>query len=109
LQCFRKALQLLGLSCSAHSGTCHAVRELLVCLERLLWLGMVLLTVGVLAGILMPHHGEDAWKHVFAAIGVWTGYVTLMGTKRVRGLTGRRFSLGAVLLFVLSLGVFAFV
>jgi len=85
------------------------VRELLVCLERLLWLGMVLLTVGVLAGILMPHHGEDAWKHVFAAIGVWTGYVALMGTKRVRGLTGRRFALGAVLLFVLSLGVFAFV
>ena len=68
-----------------------------------------MLTVGVVAGILMPHYGEDAWKHVFAAIGVWAGYVALMGIKRVRGLTGRRFALGAVLLFVLSLGVFAFV
>ena len=34
---------------------------------------------------------------------------TLLGVKQVRGLTGRRFSLSAVLLFILSLAVFAFV
>jgi len=85
------------------------VRELLVSLERLLWLGMVLLTVGVVAGILMPHETEGGWKHVFVAVGVWGGYVALMAVKRVRGLTGRKFALGAVALFVLSLGVFAFV
>jgi ABC-type uncharacterized transport system permease subunit len=84
------------------------VRELLVSLERLLWLGMVLLTVGVVAGVLMPL-GEDAMAHLIAAVGVWLGYVILMVTKRVRGITGRRFALGAVALFVLSLGVFAFV
>jgi ABC-type uncharacterized transport system permease subunit len=84
------------------------VRELLVSLERLLWLGMVLLTVGVVAGVLMPL-GEDAMAHLIAAVGVWLGYVVLMVTKRVRGITGRRFALGAVALFVLSLGVFAFV
>ena len=84
------------------------VRELLVSLERLLWLGMVLLTVGVIAGLLMPL-GKDALGHLIAAIVVWLGYVVLMVTKRVRGLTGRRFALGAVALFVLSLGVFAFV
>jgi ABC-type uncharacterized transport system permease subunit len=84
------------------------VRELLVSLERLLWLGMVLLTVGVIAGLLMPL-GKGAMAHLIAAVGVWLGYVVLMVTKRVRGMTGRRFALGAVALFVLSLGVFAFV
>ena len=61
-----------------------------------------------IAGILMPH-GEGAMAHLVAAVGVWVGYVVLMGTKRVRGLTGRKFALGAVVMFVLSLGVFAFV
>lgn len=84
------------------------VPELLVSLERLLWLGMVLLTVGVIAGVLMPL-GKGAMAHLIAAVGVWLGYVILMVTKRVRGMTGRRFALGAVALFVLSLGVFAFV
>ncbi len=84
------------------------VPELLVSLERLLWLGMVLLTVGVIAGVLMPS-GKGAMAHLIAAVGVWLGYVILMVTKRVRGITGRRFALGAVALFVLSLGVFAFV
>jgi ABC-type uncharacterized transport system permease subunit len=84
------------------------VRELLVSLERLLWLGMVLLTFGVIAGLLMPL-GKGALAHLIAAVAVWAGYVVLMVTKRVRGMTGRRFALGAVALFVLSLGVFAFV
>ncbi|MFD2255775.1 cytochrome c biogenesis protein CcsA [Luteolibacter algae] len=84
------------------------VRELLVSLERLLWLGMGLLTFGVLAGLLMPH-GEDAMGHLIAAVAVWVGYLVLMIVKRVRGITGRRFAIAAVALFVLSLGVFAFV
>lgn len=85
------------------------VRELLVSLERLLWLGMALLTVGLVAGILMPHETSGAWKHVLIASGVWAAYVALMVVKRVRGITGRKFALGAVAFFVLSLGVFAFV
>lgn len=84
------------------------VRELLVSLERLLWLGMFLLTIGVAAGILMPH-GEGAWAHLIAAVCVWISYVTLMVTMRVRGLTGRKFAVGAVVIFIFSLGVFAFV
>lgn len=84
------------------------VRELLVSLERLLWLGMVLLSAGVVAGLLMPH-GEGAMGHLIAAVAVWTGYVVMMVVKRVRGITGRKFAFGAVALFVVSLGVFAFV
>ena len=84
------------------------VRELLVSLERLLWLGGVLLTVGIVAGFLMPRT-EAAWGHLVAAVAVWAGYALLLGVKQVRGLTGRRLSLSAVVLFVLSLVVFAFV
>ncbi|MEY3894899.1 MAG: cytochrome c biosis protein CcsA [Verrucomicrobiota bacterium] len=84
------------------------VRELLVSMERLLWLGGVLLTVGIVAGFLMPHT-QAAWGHLIAAVAVWVAYLVLLGVKQVRGLTGRRFSLSAVLLFILSLVVFAFV
>ena len=84
------------------------VRELLISLERLLWIGGGLLTIGIVAGFLMPHTGS-AWGHLIAAVAVWAGYVVLLGVKKTRGLTGRRFSLSAVVLFVLSLAVFAFV
>jgi ABC-type uncharacterized transport system permease subunit len=84
------------------------VRELLVSMERLLWLGGALLTIGIVAGFLMPHT-QSAWGHLIAAVAVWLGYVVLLSVKQVRGLTGRRFSLSAVVLFVLSLVVFAFV
>jgi len=84
------------------------VRELLTSLERLLWLGGVLLTIGIVAGFLMPRT-EAAWAHLLAAVTVWVSYLVLIGVKMVRGLTGRRLSLSAVALFILSLVVFAFV
>jgi ABC-type uncharacterized transport system permease subunit len=84
------------------------VRELLVSLERLLWLGGALLTIGILAGFLMPHD-KSALGHLVAAVSVWIGYALLLGIKTVRGLTGRRLSLLTVVLFILSLGVFAFI
>ncbi len=58
--------------------------------------------------MLMPH-GAGAMAHLVVAIAVWTGYLVLMSVKRVRGITGRRFALAAVALFLLSLGVFAFI
>lgn len=84
------------------------VRELLVSLERLLWMGGVLLTIGILAGFLMPHDNA-ALGHLIAAVSVWIGYAVLLGVKTVRGITGRKLSLLTVLLFILSLGVFAFI
>jgi len=84
------------------------VRELLVSLERLLSLGAVLLTIGIVAGFLMPR-SESAWGHLIAAVAVWLAYLALLAVKQIRGLTGRRLSLSAVGLFVLSLVVFAFV
>jgi ABC-type uncharacterized transport system permease subunit len=84
------------------------VRELLVSLERLLWMGGVLLTIGVIAGFVMPH-SPNALGHLIAAVAVWLGYALLLGVKATRGMTGRRLSILTVALFVLSLGVFAFV
>ncbi len=84
------------------------VRELLVSLERLLWIGGVLLTVGIIAGFLMPRTA-NATGHLVAALSVWFAYMVVLAVKKIRGLTGRRLSLLAVALFILSLGVFAFI
>jgi len=84
------------------------VRELLTSLERLLWLGSALLTVGIIAGFLMPKT-NGALGHPIAAVLVWLSYLYLIGVQRVRGLTGRRLSLSAVVLFLVSLVVFAFI
>ena len=84
------------------------VRELLISLERLLWLGTGLLTIGIIAGFLMPWNGA-AFGHFIAAVAVWVAYVFLLARKQVRGMTGRRLSLSAVVMFLLSLLVFAFV
>jgi ABC-type uncharacterized transport system permease subunit len=84
------------------------VRELLISLEKLLWLGSGLLTLGIIAGFLMPHT-QRATGHLIAAVAVWISYALLIGMKKIRGLTGRRLSLSAVSLFILSLLVFAFV
>ncbi|MEN9974083.1 MAG: cytochrome c biosis protein CcsA [Verrucomicrobiota bacterium] len=84
------------------------VRELLTSLERLLWLGIGLLSLGLIAGLLMPHDGK-ATAHRIAALIVWTCYATLLAVHASRGLTGRRISLLSVSLFILSLGVFALI
>lgn len=83
------------------------VRELLSSTVRLLWLGVALLTIGVFAGFMMPRQGGTA--HLIAACAVWSSYVGFLAIKQVRGLTGRRTATVAVLLFVVSLSVFALV
>jgi ABC-type uncharacterized transport system permease subunit len=83
------------------------VRELLKSMVRLLWIGVILLSVGVIAGFVMPRQGGTA--HLIAASGVWIGYAALLSVRQVRGLTGRRTATLTVLLFLLSLSVFALV
>jgi len=83
------------------------VRELLKCMVRLIWLGVLLLSIGVVAGFMMPRQGGTA--HLIAASGVWIGYAAMLLIRQVRGLTGRRTAVLAVLLFVVSLSVFALV
>lgn len=84
------------------------VRELLVSMEKLLQFSGVLLTLGIIAGLLMPRNPQMI-GHLLAAVSVWCGYALLLGIKIWRGLTGRKLSISVVLMFILSLGVFAFV
>lgn len=81
-------------------------RELVGSMLRLLWTGMGMLTIGVAAGVLMERSGGTA--HLAAAVVVWLAYLVLLVLKSWRGMTGRRFSLAVVLLFVASLSVFVF-
>jgi ABC-type uncharacterized transport system permease subunit len=83
------------------------VRELLVSGRRLLWLGWAMLTIGVVAGLLMGDRGAHA--HFIAAVSVWAAYGVLVGVAQFRGLTGRRFSLLTVVMFLVSLSVFALI
>lgn len=83
------------------------VRELLTSLTRLLWLGTLLLSIGIIAGLLMPKT-QALGAHFSVAIAVWIAYAALLGIKTVRGITGRMLSRMSLVLFVLSLGVFAF-
>lgn len=82
------------------------VRELLKSLGRLLWIGVALLTAGVVAGFMMPRTGGGT-AHLIAAVAVWLCYTGLMIWQNTRGLTGRRSAVAAVVLFVGSLSVFA--
>jgi ABC-type uncharacterized transport system permease subunit len=83
------------------------VRDLLKSTVRLLWLGMGLFSVGMVAGFMMPQQGGRA--HLYAALGIWLCYAVLLGVRQVRGLTGRKTAVVAVFLFVGSLSVFALV
>jgi ABC-type uncharacterized transport system permease subunit len=84
------------------------IRELLTSMRRLLWMGWFLLSIGIVAGFRMPH-GAEAHLHLLAALGVWLGYSVLLGVIQLRGLAGRHFARYTVILFVVSLSVFAFV
>jgi ABC-type uncharacterized transport system permease subunit len=83
------------------------VREVLEAMLRLLWLGFALLTMGIIAGFIMPHSGS--YGHFAAAILTWAGYAFLLGIKMIRGLTGKHFALASVGMFLVSLTVFIFV
>jgi ABC-type uncharacterized transport system permease subunit len=83
------------------------VRELLAAVMRLLWIGYALLTFGIVAGWMMSHRG--GWSHLIAAVAVWVLYGILLMWQRMWGLTGRRLSLVALVLFLVSLGVFGVV
>jgi ABC-type uncharacterized transport system permease subunit len=80
------------------------VRELLASVKRLLWIGFGLLTVGIVAGFMMPHRG--GWSHFIAAVVVWLLYGGLLLVQQWRGITGRKLSMVVVVLFLLSFGVF---
>jgi ABC-type uncharacterized transport system permease subunit len=82
------------------------VRELVRLEVRLMLVGFLLLSGGILSALLMRDLGGRA--HLLAAAGTWAAYGALLLLQAQRGLTPRRLSEVVILLFALSLTVFAF-
>lgn len=83
------------------------VRELDLVVHRLLWLGLFLLTFGVISGIVMKTTGDTAAKHLLAATGQWIAYLLLLVISMWRGIPPKRFAIVTVVLFFCSLLIFA--
>ncbi len=83
-----------------------AVPTLIGSVIRLTVIGVFFLTVGLACGFKMQI-SEAGKLHLYAGAFVWLLYVLLLGVWFVRGMVPRKMSLFMVVLFVVSLSVFA--
>ena len=83
------------------------VRSLLDSVARLTTLGAGILTVGIVSAFMMDESSFGI--HLVAAIATWVAYLAVVVMYYWRGITPRRLSGSVILVFVLSLLVFAFV
>jgi len=81
------------------------VSSIITSVVRLLGVGTIVLSGGIICGFMME--GGGGGVHLWVAMGVWGAYAALLGVWFVRGMTPARLSLASVILFVVSLLVFA--
>ena len=74
---------------------------------RLVGVGTLVLTGGVFCGLLMPDKTAGGWAHLWAAVAVWVSYTLLLTIWQVRGMSPVRMAINVVVLFFVSLVVFA--
>ena len=84
------------------------VRSLLDSVVRLTTMGAGILTVGIMAAFMMDRDNSYG-LHLVGAVVTWLAYLVVMGMHFWRGITPRRLSSSVIIIFVLSLLVFAFV
>lgn len=82
-----------------------SIRRLVQAMARITLVGWVILTFGIIAGLLMSDQGMSV--HLLVATVTWVLYAVLLGVYFVRGMPGKSLALGLTGLFVLSLVVFA--
>ena len=82
-----------------------SISRLVQAMARIAVVGWVILTAGIIAGLLMPKGNFGI--HLMVATITWVLYAVLLGVYFVRGLPGRQLATGLTVLFVLSLVVFA--
>lgn len=82
------------------------VFQLIAVTKRLLWVGLGILTVGILSSLKMKNVMEHL-PHLWAALGVWGAYLVYLLWGQIKGMTPRTFAKICCLLFVLSLAIFA--
>ncbi|MEM9081751.1 MAG: cytochrome c biogenesis protein CcsA [Verrucomicrobiota bacterium] len=72
--------------------------------KRLLLIGLVILTFGILAGFLTP--GLAINSHLITSTIVWLGYAALVLLSYLRGIPPRRLAFSSIALFLLTLVAF---
>ncbi|GHC56689.1 cytochrome c biogenesis protein CcsA [Roseibacillus persicicus] len=81
-----------------------SVHNLIDSTKRLLLIGLVILTIGIVAGFLTPNLGFNV--HLVVASIVWIAYAVLVSLAYVRGLPPHKLAFSSVVLFLVS--IFAF-
>jgi ABC-type uncharacterized transport system permease subunit len=83
-------------------------RSLLDSIVRLTSIGAGILTIGIISAFLMERDNTFD-SHLVAAIATWLAYLAVVFMYFWRGITPRRLSSSVIIVFILSLLVFAFV
>lgn len=84
-----------------------SVHNLTDSIKRLLLIGLVILTIGIIAGFLTPNLGFNI--HLIVALVVWFAYAALASVAYVRGLPPHSLALSSVALFIVSLLAFGLI
>jgi ABC-type uncharacterized transport system permease subunit len=82
-----------------------SIRRLVEAMARIALVGWIILTAGIIAGLLMKSGSFSI--HLMVATVTWVLYAVLLGIYFVRGMPGRHLAIGLTSLFILSLFVFA--
>ncbi len=81
-------------------------RELIFVVRRLLVLGVVVLSLGVICGVMMKTGGAEPSRHLLLAAGLWLAYAVLLVVTWWRGMPPKKLALASIFLFVVSLLMF---
>lgn len=85
--------------------TLPSISNLRTSLARLALIGWVVLTVGIVAGLMME--GGEGVAHLVVASVTWALYGVLIGMHYWRGIPPHAMAMGSISLFIFSLAVFA--
>jgi len=78
------------------------VFELVSLTKRLLWVGLIILSAGILSSFKMENVTANN-SHLLTAVGVWIAYLIFLLWMKLKGMTPRVFAKICVVLFVVSL------
>ena len=84
-----------------------SIHSLIDSTKRLLLIGLIILTAGIIAGLLAP--GLQLGHHLIVASLVWISYLTLVGLSYFRGLPPHKLALSSVVLFLVSILAFGII
>jgi len=84
------------------------IRSLVWLTKRLLWVGVVILTFGILSSLKMESFSSHL-GHLLVAFSVWAAYIVFLLIEQFRGMTPNTFSKYTIILFFASLIPFALI